>query len=134
MDNSSTDNLYYRIPEAFVPYINNAFERLANSGFRSRFRISEKDREYYFKTRRDIISKHADEFIRNRLSQAYPQNDGKQTPMRGHPVFTAQHATATCCRSCLFKWYGIPKGRELTEIEIDYCVSLIITWLERNVE
>ncbi len=29
---------------------------------------------------------------------AEPRNDGKQTPFRGHPVFTAQHATATCCR------------------------------------
>jgi hypothetical protein len=34
--------------------------------------------------------------------------------MRGHPVFIAQHATATCCRGCLAKWHDIPAGRALT--------------------
>ena len=45
-------------------------------------------------------------------------NDGRQTPMRNHPVFVAQHATATCCRGCLARWHGIPPGRELTADDI----------------
>jgi predicted Fe-S protein YdhL (DUF1289 family) len=56
-------------------------------------------------------------------------NDGKQTPMRGHPVFIAQHATATCCRGCLAKWHDIPAGRELTDREQQYVVQVIHRWL-----
>ncbi|HSP45730.1 MAG TPA: DUF4186 family protein, partial [Chthoniobacterales bacterium] len=74
------------------------------------------------------------DFIGKRLAPAHPQNEGKQTPWHGHPVFVAQHATATCCRGCLEKWHWIPKGREMTESEKNYAVRIIETWLasERN--
>lgn len=36
------------------------------------------------------------EIIFKREAPAFIQNDGKQTPTKGHPVFVAQHATATC--------------------------------------
>jgi hypothetical protein len=49
--------------------------------------------------------------------------------MHGHPVFIAQHATATCCRSCLAKWHFIPPGRDLTEEQIAYVVGVIERWL-----
>jgi len=42
---------------------------------------------------------------------------------------SAQHATATCCRSCLQKWHGIAKGKELTEEQIDYIAGVIRHWL-----
>ena len=74
------------------------------------------------------------DFIRKRLSQADIPNDGKQTPMRGHPVFVAQHATATCCRGCLEKWHHIPKGRELTETEQEYIVNVIMEWISREMK
>ena len=34
--------------------------------------------------------------------------------MRGHPAFKAMHTTAMCCRSCMEKWWKVPKGCELT--------------------
>ena len=52
--------------------------------------------------------------------------------MRGHPVFVAQHATATCCRGCIYKWYHIPKNRKLTKEEIDYLVRIIMTWIKKQ--
>jgi Domain of unknown function (DUF4186) len=58
----------------------------------------------------EVIREHAGELLGKRLAPAEPRNDGKQTPYRGHPVFVAQHATATCCRTCLERWHGIPKG------------------------
>ena len=64
----------------------------------------------------------------NRLSR----NDGRQTPWRGHPVFTAQHATATCCRGCIAKWHHLPQGRELTDAEIDRLADLVMAWIERD--
>lgn len=45
---------------------------------------------------------------------------------KGHPVFFAQHATATCCRGCLEKRHGIPKDRELTASEQQYVVDIIV--------
>lgn len=73
--------------------------------------------------------RHASDFIDKRLSPAEPPNDGKQTPMRGHPVFVAQHATATCCRTCLQKWHHIAKGSELTPGQKAYVLSVIEKWL-----
>ena len=67
-----------------------------------------------------------------RLAAAEPVNDGKQTPMRGHPVFIAQHATGTCCRSCLQKWHGIPAGHPLSEAEQEHVVAAIGRWLEQQ--
>ena len=51
---------------------------------------------------------------------------------KGHPVFIAQHATACCCRGCLFKWHKIPKERELTSKEKEFIKALIMSWIERE--
>lgn len=105
------------------------FDRLSRSHFRSRFRLSGKDRAYAAEKGRVVINDHSADFIRKRLAAALPVNDGKQTPMRGHPVFVAQHATATCCRGCLMKWHGIAPGRALTESEIAYVMDVIDRWI-----
>jgi hypothetical protein len=78
------------------------------------------------------VRKHASDLITKRLAPAEPRNDGKQTPYRGHPVFVAQHATATCCRSCLQRWHQIPKGRDLTDEEHGYVVDVICRWIGRE--
>ena len=54
--------------------------------------------------------------------------------MKGHPVFIAEHATATCCRNCLYKWYHIPKGRALTEEEITFLVRVIMAWIKNELD
>ena len=56
----------------------------------------------------------------------------RMTPMRGHPVFVAQHATATCCRSCLAKWHGIPAGKVLDQTETSHVLAAIERWLRAN--
>lgn len=76
-----------------------------------------------------VIEQHAADFVAKRLAPALPANDGKQTPMRGHPVFIAQHATATCCRGCLAKWHNIPQGVSLSEEQQRYIVAVIYHWL-----
>ena len=72
------------------------------------------------------------DFISKRLAPEVILNDGKQTPMRGHPVFIAQHATATCCRSCLYKWHKIKPDKELNCNEINYIVNLIMLWIAKQ--
>lgn len=110
------------------------WERLAKSPFRSKFKLSPKDRDYAIEKGRDVIYRHAVDFVVNRLAPAEISNDGKQTPMRGHPVFVAQHATACCCRGCLEKWHHIPKGRDLTPSEQEYIVNLLMIWIERHLK
>lgn len=108
------------------------FERLAKSAFRSRFRLTQKDKSYIVSKGMATIRRHAMDFVTKRLAPAVIPNDGKQTPLRGHPVFLAQHATGCCCRSCLSKWHHIPAGRQLTEEEQQYIVAVLMTWIERQ--
>ena len=105
------------------------FIRLSRSPFRSRFRLGVKERQYCLDKGAPVIEQHAADFIAQRLAPALPRNDGKQTPMRGHPVFIAQHATATCCRGCLEKWHHIPAGAALSEEQQRYVVAVIYHWL-----
>ena len=108
------------------------FSRLAKSDFRSRFHLSDKDRQYIDEKGLEIIRSHAADFVAKKLALENPPKDGKQTPMRGHPVFIAQHAAACCCRSCLEKWHGIPAGKQLNENEQRYIVDVLMQWIERE--
>ncbi|MBV9528739.1 DUF4186 domain-containing protein [Sphingomonas sp.] len=110
--------------------LDTVFVRLAGSPFRSRFRLGPKERAYVAERGHGTVLEHARNFIAKRLAPAEPLNDGRQTPMRGHPVFIAQHATGTCCRTCLAKWHGIPAGHPLTECEQEHAVDAIARWIE----
>lgn len=109
--------------------LDSVFKKLALSAFRSRFALGDKDRAYLEGRGAGVIREHARDLIARRLAPAHPYKDGKQTPWRGHPVFVAQHATGTCCRSCLAKWHGIEAGRLLTREEQEHVVDAIMRWL-----
>jgi len=109
-------------------------ESLSKSKFRSSFKLKEKDINYIHEKGLNVIESHAYDFINKRLAPKYILNDGKQTPFKGHPVFIAQHATATCCRSCLYKWHKIPMNKELSNEEIDYVVDIIMLWIKTNLK
>lgn len=109
--------------------LDDVFARLHLSPFRRRFRLGEKEQRYLQDKGLEIVLSHAADFVSARLGAAQPANDGKQTPMRGHPVFIAQHATATCCRGCLAKWHAIPSGQALAPAEQHYIVNVIRRWL-----
>ena len=112
--------------------IEDAFIKLARSPFRSRFHLAEKDKEYVRKIGLPTIRKHAEDFVATRLAPAHIASDGKQTPMKGHPVFLAQHATACCCRDCLNKWYRVPKGVPLSPAQQQKIVDLLMAWIEKE--
>ncbi len=109
-------------------------QNLKKSTFRSRFKLKDKDFEYIGQKGLDIIKSHAYDFITKRLAPCEIANDGKQTPMRGHPVFIAQHATATCCRGCLEKWHHISQHKKLSDYEIYFVVNLIMAWIEEQIK
>jgi hypothetical protein len=108
--------------------------KLSKSKFRSSFHLKQKEKDYYKEKGYDLIKSHAKDFIEKRLSPKIILNDGKQTPMKGHPVFIAQHATATCCRECLYKWHKIEKNKALTQKEQEYIVNVIMKWIENEIK
>jgi hypothetical protein len=110
--------------------LDDLFAALARSKFRSRFRLGVREEEYLAQKGLPVVLDHARDFIVARLAMAEPVNDGRQTPLRGHPVFIAQHATATCCRSCLAKWHFIPAGQSLANEQVEYVLSVLQRWLE----
>ena len=114
--------------------IGQALDRLQRSQFRAKFHLSDTDRAYIAEKGLPVIRQHAADFVAKRLSPAWPDNDGRQTPMRGHPVFVAQHACACCCRGCFEKWYHIPKGVPLTEAQQEGVVNLLMAWIRRDYE
>jgi hypothetical protein len=114
--------------------ISHTLDSLKKSKFRSKFTLSKKDRGYITTKGLETIRDHAYQFINSRVTAAFPKNDGKQTPMKGHPVFIAQHGTVTCCRKCIQKWHGIEKGRAMRKAEVDFIVALIMEWIELQVD
>ncbi len=112
--------------------IDQALDKLARSKFRSGFHLTRKEQAYLEEKGMDVMRRHAEDFVRQKLAPAEPANDGRQTPMHGHPVFKAMHATACCCRGCLNKWYKVPHHRELTDSEQQRIVNLLMAWIRRN--
>ena len=113
-------------------WYNQLFLGLGRSKFRSSFHLKQKDIDYINEKGLETIRDHARDFIAKREAPAVIPNDGKQTPMKGHPVFVAQHATATCCRECIRKWHKIQPGRELSQIQQEYLVDVIMMWIEKE--
>jgi len=113
-------------------YIKAFFEKLSKSYYRSGFTLKRKESEYLRKKGLATVEKEANDFVLERIAPAHPKNEGRQTPMRNHPVFVAQHATATCCRKCLEKWHAIPRGRALKKPEITRIVKCIMYWIDRE--
>ncbi|MFL5953840.1 MAG: DUF4186 domain-containing protein [Gaiellaceae bacterium] len=115
-------------------HLDDRIDAIGRQRFRARFHLRGRDRATAILRGPAAIRAHAHDLIAQRLAPAFPRNDGKQTPYRGHPVFVAQHATATSCRSCLLKNHGIAPGVELTDEQRDYVVEVICRWIERELE
>jgi hypothetical protein len=90
------------------------------------------DEKAQLHARRKGVSKlreAAQQRILSSVGGSTPFRDGQQTPMDGNILYYAQHATASCCRSCIEYWYDIPKGRELTAEEVLYFVELVMRFV-----
>jgi len=117
-----------------MPTIDEILSQLSRSTFRQRFCLGRVEYDYCLNKGEAVVRQHASDFIQQRLSAAIPANDGKQTPMRGHPVFIAQHATATCCRGCLSQWHGIPQNQPMTAEQQALAVEVISAWIHRQMQ
>lgn len=108
-------------------------DALAKSKFRNSFHLKEKDFDYINKIGIDKLKEHAIDFVIGRLKNKLI-NDGKQTPTHGHPIFIGMHACACCCRGCLYKWHKIKEDKELDDSEINFIVTLLMRWIDREIK
>ena len=108
-------------------------EVVGSQPFRARFHLRGRERALVQLRGLDAVRTHAEDLITRRVAPAEPPRDGKQTPYRGHPVFVAQHATATCCRGCLERNHEITRGHALTAAELGYVVEVILRWIEQDI-
>ena len=113
-------------------WINNKLNSLAKSKFRASFHLNKKMIEYIDIKGLELVESHCNDFIDKNLKNYNKEKDGKQAPTKNHPVFVAQHATATCCRSCIEKWYHIPKEKVLQENEIKCIKAMIMEWIKKE--
>lgn len=111
-----------------------AFARLGESKFRSRFKLDDADRAYIVRVGMETIRRHAEDFVRTKLAPADPEKDGRQTPMRGHPVFKAMHGSAMCCRGCMEKWWKVPRHRPLSPVQQRKAVDFLMEWIARQIQ
>lgn len=110
------------IPQALV--------KLSRSAFRGRFKLNEEMRSLVEQNGLQVLRDFALNRVATCLAPANPPNDGHQTPLKGHPVFLAQHATATCCRTCLNHWWRVTVGVEMTIEQQIKIVNLQMAWIE----
>lgn len=113
-------------------WINNKLNSLEKSKFRASFHLNKKMIEYIDIKGLELVESHCNDFIDKNLKTYNKEKDGKQTPTKSHPVFVAQHATATCCRGCIEKWYHIPKEKVLQENEIKCIKAMIMEWIKKE--
>jgi hypothetical protein len=95
-------------------------------------RIDEKAMRHAQRKGRMALKVAARDRLGKYLAVAEPRRDGLQTPFEGNAIYYAQHATATCCRTCLEYWHDIPKGRPLTDEEFEYCVALVGLFIDEK--
>lgn len=112
--------------------INERLKSLQKSKFRSHFYLKEKELHIIDEKGFEKIKEHAYDIIKKNIACYNERLDGKQTPMKNHPVFIAEHATATCCRGCIERWHHIPKTKELNDNEINFIVELIMAWIKKD--
>jgi hypothetical protein len=88
------------------------------------------------KGRKKLLSDLPD-FLRKHIGPPRDAFDGRRvpwpqrTPQRMNPYFYGQHATGTCCRTCLETWYGIPQDRKLSPKEIIFFTAVLTDYISR---
>ena len=94
--------------------------------------IDEQARNHALRKGRTALLGSAGGRIAKAVAAELPYRDGQQTPFTGNVIYYAQHATASCCRTCVEYWHGIEKGRALTASEQNYLVQLVTVYIDER--
>lgn len=111
------------------------FEALKNELIRHHFwhqTIDQRAMNHALRKGRLQLNEAARQRIEKSIATAGNPRDGRQTPFEGNSLFYGQHATATCCRTCVEYWHGIPKSHDLSDDEIDYLHALLVRFLDER--
>jgi hypothetical protein len=122
-----------RVHERQIDDVDHTFSELRHEFIRHHFwhvEIDEKAKNHALRKGRIALISSIPTRIANSVAAELPYRDGRQTPFRDNVLHYAQHATASCCRTCIEYWHNIPKGRPLTEPEQEYLGSLMARYIE----
>lgn len=130
-----------RVHERNIADVANTFTTLENETFRRHMMhvpVPERVQKLAIRVTRSTLKARLDRAIRKALVAPHSENswDGIQTPREtsesARIYHFAQHATATCCRTCLEYWHNIPAEDRLTEEQVQYCVGLAWEYIRRR--
>lgn len=113
-------------------YFTDIFRRLNCSKVCCKFKLKDDQWDYLAKRGFDSILLEGRTLIVKIFSEEAKHHSCKVAPVQNHPIFTALHATGTCCRSSLEKWHKIPKNKELREKDIFYILLVVKEWIIRQ--
>ncbi len=130
-----------RVRERELADVKNTFAAMKTEWIRHQYWHRPIDRlavAYAFKLGRKRLKERLRKLIWDRVGHAPASElyrDGYQTswgttPAGPNILYFAQHATASCCRSCVAEWHGISKDRSLRESELDYLTALAMLYIE----
>jgi hypothetical protein len=117
-----------RVHERRFDDVDYTFSELRHEMIRHHFwhvEIDERARNHALRKGRVALLVAADKRLATSVGRENPYRDGRQTPFEGNVLYYAQHATASCCRTCIEYWHDIPKGRPLTTGELTYLGRLL---------
>jgi len=77
------------------------------------------------------IKNQAERMVNKKLLDQ-PENDGRQTPTAGHPVYKAMHACNASNRKELSRSHRIPAGKKLNDTQVEMVVNLLTRWIVRE--
>lgn len=104
------------------------FVRLRKSSYRRQLHLNDLEKQIVLNEGFDKLAEKCKEVV---YDLQYLEYTHKDTPYRGI-IPKAQHATAACCRKCLFNWHRIPRFRDMTEQESHYVIVLILRWIKKE--
>mgnify|MGYP006284429317 CR=1 FL=1 len=94
-------------------------------------KLGDEDIQIIKETGVDGIKKQARKIVETKLRDQ-PENDGRQTPSAGNPVYKAMHACSAASRKELSKAHRVPAGGEMTENQVKAVVNLLVRWIVRE--
>jgi hypothetical protein len=97
--------------------------------------MDQKSADLLARATRDVIRARIRKELAIGVGVARPFADGMRVPVRdekleGHPIFYAQHATASCCKKCAFYWWGFPRNEQYTGEQIDFLTDMCMGYFE----
>lgn len=108
-------------------------DRLAKSKFRSRFKLRAKELKYIKDKGLDTIRSHACDFIRDRVAPLNLQMMANKPQCENTRYLSLSTQPPPVAAAVSKNGISSPQHRELTQSEQEYLVSIIMEWINRQI-